>query len=154
MGIYVKYLSKEEVPEGYTLYGIYIANPYGTVAERVISENFERIALDVGSKNIIAKVLTWEGAAEAEKKFNIKTADLRPILVIIDKHPAEWTSKDFMIKIQLGKIDTEDGVRNFLLQLTRWLAAEDLGRIQWELRWQRLKKIASYLPAIIELIKP
>jgi hypothetical protein len=152
MGIYVRYLS--EVPKEYRLYGVFIANPYGTVAERVIAENFERIAFDIGSKSIVARVLTWEGCAEAEEKFGIKVTDLRPVLVITEVHPAEWTSEAPLIKIQLGKIETEDAVKNFLLQLTRWLAAEDLGRIRWELRLQRLKEVATHLPAVIELLKP
>jgi len=152
MGIYVRYLL--DVPRGYSLYGIFIANPYGTAAEKVITENFEKIAYGIGSKNIIAKILTWEGAAEAEKKFGIKTNDLRPILIITEIHPAEWTSDDPMVKIQLGKIGNEDDMKNFLFQITQWFATEDLGKIQWELRLQRLKEITRHLPAIIEIIKP
>jgi len=150
MGIYIRYLS--EIPKEYKIYGVFIANPFGTVAERVVAENFERIAFEIGSENIVARLLTWEGRDQAEEKFGIKVTDLRPILVITEVHPAEWTPKLPMIKIQLGKVETEDAVKNFLLQLTRWLTAEDLGRIQWELRLQRLKELARPLPAIIELL--
>lgn len=152
MGIHVRYLS--EIPKEYRLFGVFIANPFGIMADKVVTENFEKIAFKIGSENIIARVLTWEGHDQAEEKFGIKVTDLRPILVITEVPPAEWTPKLPMIKIQLGKIKTEDGVRNFLLQLTRWLATEDLGGIRWELRLQRLKEAARYLPAIIELLKP
>ena len=152
MGIYVRYLS--EMPKEYKLYGVFIANPYGTVAETAVANNFERIALDIGSQNIVASLLTWEGRTQAEKKFGIKVTDLRPVLVITEVHPEEWTPDMPMIKIQLGRIETEDTVKNFLFQLTYWLATEDLGRIRWELRLQRLKKIAAHIPAVIELLKP
>jgi len=152
MGIYVRYLS--EIPKEYNLYGVFIANPFGTAAEKIVAENFEKIAFEIGSGNIVARILTWEGRDQAEEKFEIKVTDLRPILIIVDVHPAEWMPKLPMIKIQLGKIEAEDAVKNFLVQLTRWLSAEDLGRIQWELRLQRLKEAVRYLPAIIELLKP
>jgi hypothetical protein len=45
MSIFVRYLS--EVPEEYRLYGVLIANPYGTVAEKAIARNFERSRVPV-----------------------------------------------------------------------------------------------------------
>jgi len=150
MGILVHYLS--EIPKEYTIYGVYIANPFGTVAEKVIAENFETIADRIGSDKIIAKFLIWEEADKAEVKFGIKTTDLKPVLVITEIHPAEWTPNKPMIKIELGKLKREDDVKNFLLLLTKWLADEDLGKIRWKLRMQRLKDYASQLPVLISLI--
>jgi hypothetical protein len=89
MGIHVMYLS--EIPKEYRLYGVFIVNPFGTVADKVVAENFEKIAFEIGSENIVATVLEWEGRDQAEKKFEIKAEDLRPILVITDVNPAEWT---------------------------------------------------------------
>ena len=151
MGIFVKYLS--ELPREYTLYGVFIANRYGTVAEKIVAENFEKISRDIGSKNIVAKVLTWEGAAQAEAKFGIAITDMRPILVVTQAHPEDWTPTEPMIKIQLGKMKNADDVRNFLMLLSQWFASEDLGRIDWELRVQRLKTAAKNLSAIIQLQK-
>jgi len=67
-------------------------------------------------------------------------------LVIIDKHPTEWKPEDYMIKIQLGQMENEEEIKKFLDRFTRWLADENLGRIGWEVRLQKLKKSqASYL---------
>ena len=117
MGIMVWYTS--QIPKGYKLYGVFIANPFGTIAEKIVSESFEKIAKQIGSENIVAKVLSWEGATEAEEKFSIKTTDTRPILIITDVHPAKWTPKQPMIKIQLDKIKTEDDIKNF------WIGSHD-----------------------------
>lgn len=152
MGIYVNYLS--EIPREYTLYGVFIADGYGTVAERTVCENFEKLANDIGSKNIVASILKWEGAAQATETFKIKDNDLRPILIITDVHPAEWTPQDTMLKIQLGRIESADRIRHFLSQLARWLADEDLGKVRWELRLKRLKELVKKIPAIIDLLKP
>ena len=152
MGIYVNYLS--EIPKEYTLYGVFVVDGYGTVAEKMVSENFERIARDIGSNNLVAAILQWDGAAQAAETLQIRDTDLRPVLIITDVHPGDWTPQNPMITIQLGKITSEDEIKHFLSQLTRWFASEDLGKLRWELRLKRLKLLAKKLPAVIQLLKP
>jgi len=151
MGIHVKYLS--EIPRDAEIYLIYMASPYGNTAERVIKAEFENIAEQIGGREkLIASLLRWDGAAQAEQKFRIKTEDLRPILVIIDVHPDDWSTRIPMIKLQLGRLENEDQVRAFLAQFTTHIAANDFGNVSWEQRFQRLNRIKSNFPIIIELI--
>lgn len=151
MGIFVRYLS--EIPRMmYEIYVVYLASPYGNTAEKVISVKFEQIAFDIGSENVIANILTWEGVKQAEQKFNISAKDLRPILIITDVHPEEWTPKHPLIKLQLGKINEEDKVRNFLFRFSKYLASGDFGKIKWENRFQRLKQLKKFFPIEINLI--
>jgi len=151
MGIMVQYPG--EIPEGYRLYVIYIANVFGNVAEKVICEEFERIAESLGSSNLIAKLLSWPGKDQAEKKFNIKVRDVRPVLIVIDRHPDKWVSLEHkMIKIQLGKLNTEEDVRNFLAKFIQYLRKEDTGGLSWQVRLERLKQVVKPLPIIIDLV--
>jgi hypothetical protein len=149
MGIFVQYLS--EIPSEYELFGVFIANPYGTVAERVVTENFERIAFDIGSKSILARALKWKDASQAEEKFDIRVDDMRPVLVVTDVHPGHWSLKDPMIKIQLGQLETEDMVKHFLDRLARWFKSENLGALSWSSKLQMLNDYTQGFPAIIEL---
>jgi len=141
MGIMVQYPG--EIPEGYRLYVIYIANVFGNVAEKVICEEFERIAESLGSSNLIAKLLSWPG----------KVRDVRPVLIVIDRHPDKWVSLEHkMIKIQLGKLNTEEDVRNFLAKFIQYLRKEDTGGLSWQVRLERLKQVVKPLPIIIDLV--
>ena len=150
MGIYVRYLS--EIPKEYRLYGLFICNTFETTVDRIIKDKFEQISSEIGSENIVAQFLIWKGVNNAEKKFHIIDGDLRPILIVTGVHPGKWTKKNKMIKIQLGKIKTEDEVKQFLFQFTRWFANEDLGKIKWDLRLKRLKEQTKHFPVIFDLI--
>lgn len=150
MGIIVQYPG--EIPEGYRLYVIYIANVFGNVAEKVICQEFERIAESLGSGNLIAKVLSWPGKDLAEEKFDIKADDARPVLVVIDRHPDKWMPLEHeMIKIQLGGLHTEEDVANFLDKFTLFLRQEDLGGLACVQRLERLKDVMKTLPVSIQL---
>jgi len=151
MGIHVYYLT--EIPRGAEIYVIYLASPYGNTAERVIKAEFENIAGQIGGKEkMIASLLRWPGAAQAEQKFQIGANDLKPILVVIDVHPDDWSVRIPMIKLQLGKLQSEDQVRAFLSLFTAHLSASDFGSISWEQRFDRLSTIRSNLPIMVSLI--
>lgn len=150
MGILVRYLS--QIPDIYEIYVIFVANEYGNTAERVICKKFEQIAYDIGSQNIIARVLDWPGRAQTEQKFNIAVEDLRPVLVVIDVHPEKWTPRNSLIKLQLGKMRNEDEVKDFLFKFSKHIAAGDFGKIKWHDRLQRLRELKKFFPIEINLI--
>lgn len=56
MGEFVRYLSK--ISKNYSIYVVVVVvNRYGSTAEKVIDENFEKIAYDIGEKAVISKLL-------------------------------------------------------------------------------------------------
>jgi len=150
MGIHVQYLS--EIPRNAEIYIIYLASPHGNTAERVIKAEFENIARQIGGDKLIANILRWDGAAQAEQWFRIRSEDLRPVLVIVDVHPDDWFTGIPMIKLQLGKLENENQVKAFLSQFTMHIASKDFGSLSWDQRFQRLGRIRSSLPIIISLI--
>lgn len=150
MGIFVRYMS--EIPEIYKIYVVFIANEYGNTAEKVIAKKFEQISHDIGSRNVIAQILDWPGRAQAEQKFNVKIADVRPILIVTDVHPEKWTPKNQLIKLQLGKIRSEDEVKDFLFRFSKYIACEDFGKIRWRERVRRLGELKKTFPIEINLV--
>ena len=81
-----------------------------------------------------------------------KTDDLRPVLIVVDVHPEKWTPKYPLIKIQLGKMNDEDQVKDFLFRFSKYIAAKDFGKIKWSQKFQRLKDLKKIFPIEINLI--
>jgi len=150
MGELVRYLSR--ISSGYNIYIVVVVNRYGNTAEKVINENFETLAFDIGEEAVISKLMGGEGIKEAEEKFEISDRDLRPVLVITQTHPNEWKKGMPAIKIQLGKIDNENQVRDFLFRLSRLIRSEDFGGTKWLNRREMIKRFAEHLPIVVDLI--
>ena len=90
--------------------------------------------MDIGDHNVISKITDPGGVAQAEKMFNITYNDKKPILLILQKHPDDLQADDRVIKIQLGDFETEDEIRNFLSKLTKLVATDEFGKVQWEVK--------------------
>lgn len=149
-GDIVRYLSK--ISQGYNIYIVVVVNRYGNTAERIINKNFENLALDVGEKAVISKLMEHKGVIEAEERFGISDNDSRPVLVITQTHPNEWRKGMPAIKVQLGKMDDEDKIREFLFKLSRLIADEDFGGTKWLNRKEMVKRFAQHLPIVVDLI--
>ena len=93
-----------------------ISHNYGTDAEKVLDELFQRIALT--SPNVELVRMVDEGALEAERKFNIPETTRRPVLIITQVHPNDWKAvNDECLVISLGSISDEDVLRDFCSNL-------------------------------------
>jgi hypothetical protein len=101
MGELVRYLSK--ISRGYNIYVVVVINRYGNVAEKVIDENFERLAFDIGEEAVVSKLMSEEGIRETEEKFGIGYKDLRPILVITQNSPKRLDKRNASNKDTAGK---------------------------------------------------
>jgi hypothetical protein len=128
---------------------VVFANDYGNTADKVIFENFERIARGIGEYANIAKLINDKGIREAEKKFGLNRYDHRyPVLIITDKHPAKWIEGDKAIRVQLGNFGSEDDIRDFLSKLATAVKDGELDRLQWSLRKKKMKEIAGKIPIV------
>lgn len=150
MGELVRYLSK--ISKNYDIYIVVVVNRYGNTAERVIDENFEKIAYDIGESAVISKLINERGRRQAEEKFDIKPRDRRPVLIITQDHPNEWTDGMPAIKVQLGRIENEDEIRNLLFELSRLISSDDFGGAKWLVRKNKVKRLAKKLPVIVEIV--
>ena len=150
MGGYVRYLSR--ISKGYNIYVVVVVDRFGNTAERVVDEIFERLAFEIGEDAVISKLISWEGVKEAEKKFEIRDSDSRPVLVITQIHPDDWKKGMPAIKVQLGRMDNEDQIRVFLFRLCRLISSEDFGGAEWLNRTEIIRRFARRLPVFVELI--
>lgn len=143
--------SMKKISHGYETYLTLVRHAYNNTAERIISENFRNIAHDIGEKALISDFIDIQGTGEAERKFGIKWKDSRPILVITQVHPHEWKKEDGAIKIQMGRFNDENELRDFLRKLAILVCSEEFGMIKWELRKRRIREIGSKIP-IVDLL--
>lgn len=148
--------SLSKISKEYNLWIVCISHNYGTDAEKVLDELFQRIASDIGPNAEIVRMVD-EGALEAERKFNIPETTRRPVLIITQVHPNDWKAvNDECLVISLGSISDEDVLRDFLFKLSRMISRQDFSSAKWSWRKQRVDEFVnsygSALGGIVSLI--
>jgi hypothetical protein len=152
LGEYVGKLS--QISRDYNLWIVVISNQYRGSAEKVVEELFRHLANEIGPGAVISEMIR-DGVVEAEQKFRVSVSDPRPVFIITQKHPSEWTEDDEALKIPLGSIREPDRLRDFLFVLARLIRSNDFGAAKWEWRKEQVIQSAKiYGPVVVSLISP
>lgn len=152
----VTYISN--IRPGYDNYVVALLGGYGNTAEKVLSELFEQVAIDLGPKNVIVKP-RQRAIEEIEDLYGITAGDRRPVLILTDTNPQELRkrrlqgdgnqSKVEIIKIELGAIeDAEDRVRHLLGTLVTMIRSDDYRGANWERRKLEIQSLFRKVKSI------
>ena len=118
---------------------------YWNDGQKVIVDNFERMARDIGTHNILGLIINNSDEEsitidKIKKRFEIDIYS-NPTLIITKKHLEDWNARDFLIIIRLDKIQQLKQAKfsEYLKALAIMIRDEEVESIKKKNQWNEFQ---------------